>query len=53
MAGTDKTSSGVSSGGNDVISIQRGGQLETDLTAIWLLVAAFLVFFMQVSFNSS
>ena len=30
------------------MDIARGGQLETDLTALWLLVTAFLVFFMQV-----
>lgn len=29
------------------MDITRGGQLDTDLTAIWLLVTAFLVFFMQ------
>lgn len=32
----------------EMLDIGRGGQLDTDLTAIWLLNSAFLVFFMQV-----
>lgn len=35
---------------NSTLDISLGGQLQSDLTAIWLLVCAFLVFFMQSGF---
>ena len=31
-----------------LIDITRGGELDSTLTSIWLLVTGFLVFFMQV-----